>query len=166
MTHALKTLTERKPTIRLATPRQMVVERLASAAQDLSRKGRILARVEAANEALTKLVTLAYEQEEDGTLANVDPVTYRLHIPAPWGAKGWRNYGLRNWEARTLAAILRHRLDTFKVGQRPPLFVYDPTVNYWTVNMHDYTVLDHALWYLQKSPITVAEWRAHSTRQG
>ena len=42
--------------------------------------------VELLTEALHRLITLAYERDDAGWV-NVDPVTKRLLIPAPWGAQ-------------------------------------------------------------------------------
>jgi hypothetical protein len=112
------------------------------------------ARVELVNEALCRLTELAYEQDADGVWANVDSVTYRLLIPSPWGSVGYKTWNLRQHEANTLRKILQTRQPA---GKRPPLFTFDQQS--WFVNMHDYSQLGHAQWYLEKTPITLKEWR-------
>jgi hypothetical protein len=157
---------ERKPEVRGATLKGYVQQRIAHNAQELSRAGRMAARVEIANEALCRLTQLAYELDTDGELCNVDRVTYRLLIAAPFGSKGWKGWKLRRWEARALAAILRNRQANFKPGKdRPPLFVYDPLCNGWSLNIGDYDSLKAAQWWLQKEPITVKEWRQYATAE-
>jgi hypothetical protein len=159
-TFAFNILTDRKPEIRGTKPRDYVRQRLAQSAETLSRAGRAAARVEVMNEALCRFTELSYETDPDGVLVNVDPVSHRLRIPAPWGDKGWRVWGLRRWESHVLGAILRARLESFRPGKdRPPLFVYDPAVNYWSVNLEDYQTLQAAGWWLKRSPVTLKEWR-------
>jgi hypothetical protein len=155
MNYAFKVLSERKPEIRESRPREYVKQRIAESAANLSRAGVLAARVELINEALCRLAELAYELDTDGTLANVDSVTYRLLIPAPWGRSGYIRWGLRQHEATTLRAILRTRQAS---PSRPPLFTFD--AQSWYVNMYDYNTLQTAQWWLQKSPITLKEWRA------
>lgn len=116
------------------------------------------ARVEMVNEALFHLAELVYELEA-GQLVNVDTVTGRLLIPAPWGDHGWRYYGLRYREGRTLSAVLRKRQECFRPGQgRPPLFTYDEDTRAWYANLGDYGTLEAAGWWLKRSEITLAEW--------
>jgi hypothetical protein len=92
--NALDLLTT-KINIRRANPRAYVQQRVGENAQALSRAGEAAARVERLNEALCHLVEILYQADEDGALPNLDPITYRLRIPAPFGAKGWRRWGLR-----------------------------------------------------------------------
>jgi hypothetical protein len=152
--YAFNVLSERKPEVRESRPREYVRQRIADSAAALSRAGVMQARVELVNEALCRLVVLAYEADTDGTLANVDSVTYRLIIPSPWGSVGYKTWKLRQHEARALSRILQTRQ---QAGKRPPLFTFDAP--YWYANMHDYTQLGHAQWYLEKTPITLKEWR-------
>jgi hypothetical protein len=158
--YAFNLVTERKPEIRESKPREYIKQRIADSAAQLSRAGVLLARVELVNEALCRLTELVYQPDTDGAMANVDPATLRLLIPAPWGRAGCARWGLRQHEARTLGRILRQRQAAFKPGHgRPPLFVYDDVARVWTVNLGDYETLQAAQWWLQKSPITVREWR-------
>jgi hypothetical protein len=159
--NALKTVA-RKFDTRIAHPKEMVRQRLASDADRLNRAGRDLARVELVNEALSRVTELLYVV--DGAhLCNMDPVTFRLLIPAPWGGKGWRYYGLRYWEGRALRRILWERQATFKPGAvRPPLFTYDPDTWAWHLNYADYATLEAAGWYLKRAAITLKEWQGLS----
>lgn len=158
---ALKTIA-RKPDIRLSKPKEFVVQRIAESAQGWNRAGQMAARVELANEALCHLVELLYQQDTDGALANIDRVTYRIRCPAPWGASGWRVWGLRAWEAEILRKILRFRQEQWQKGQRPPLFNFDERAKTWHLNLADYPALKAAAWWLQKSAITLKEWREYA----
>lgn len=153
---------KRKPLIRRVKPREYIRQRLAEAAASLSLAGMLAARVELANEALHRLVQLLYERDTDGVLANVDPVTYRLLIPAPWGRAGWRSWGLRQHEGVTLRGVLRTRQAAWHKNQRPLLFDYNEVLRSWHINIGDYGVVEAAVWWLEKSPVTLAEWRACS----
>src|SRR5262245_11728610 len=117
--NALKIM-QRKGDVRLSSPREFVKQRIAESADKLSKAGQMAARVELMNEALHHLVHLCYQSDTDGEVANVDRVTLRLLIPAPWGSSGWKTWGLRAWEGETLRRILLARQATFKLGQKPP----------------------------------------------
>lgn len=152
----LTQIIDRKTEIRnLAQPATNVRQRIAQAAQDLSRAGTMAAHCEVANEALLALVNILYQRDEDKCPANVDRVTGRLLVPAPWGAAGWKRWGLRKWEAEVLRRILRERVE----AQRRPLFDYSETHRYWLLNMNTYNSLRLALAYLQAEPIGLVEWR-------
>jgi hypothetical protein len=153
---------ERKIDVRLSRPREYVRQRMAEAGDKLNRAGKEAARVELVNEALCRLVELVYQRDADGTLANVDSVTYRLLLPAPWGSKGWRWWGLRAWEGQVLRNLLRARQAAFRQGQRPPLFTYDRETRTWLINLEDYPSLEAAGFWLKGSAITLAEWRRYS----
>lgn len=121
--------------------------------------GVMAARVELVNESLYKLAQDLYTPDSDGVLANVDSITHRIRIAAPWGSVGWRYFGLRRWEARTLSKILRARQSAWAKGQRPPLYLYDEDSTRWHLNLHDYGSLDAAQWWLKRSAVTLKEWR-------
>jgi hypothetical protein len=153
----------RKFDVRLAHPKTAVRQRIASEADSLNRAGRDAARVELVNEALSRCTELLYVVD-GGALVNVDRVTFRLLIPAPWGSAGWKYYGLRKQgEGRALRCILWRRQATFKAGQvRPPLFTYDPDARAWYLNYGDYGTLEAAGWYLKRAAITLSEWRQYA----
>lgn len=149
----------RKFDARSAHPREFVRRRIADSADNLNRAGRDAARVEVVNEAMARLTELCYAIDA-GRLCNVDSATGRLLIPAPFGDHGWKFYGLRYREGRTLRTILWDRQDTFKPGRvRPPLYSYDADTRAWYLNIGDYATLDAAGWYLSRAEITIAEWR-------
>lgn len=155
---ALRTI-ERKGAIRFSlSPKEFVLQRMRASTDNLNRAGRLAARVEIANEAMARVAELAYVVEADW-FVNVDPVDGRLLVPVAWGDHGWRHYGLRYREGRTLRTILWQRQCAYRAGGRPPLFVYDEDTRCWAVNLGDYGSHDAAVWWLQKSPITLAEWR-------
>lgn len=146
------------------TPSQYVKQRISAAAASLSRKGMAAARVVGVNEALRHLTALCYETDSDGLLCNVDSTTHRLLIPAPWGEAGWRRWELRKWEARTLRAILLERQSRWHPGARPALFDYNHELRNWHLNLGDYPTLAAAAFWLERTPVTLAEWRSHATR--
>lgn len=158
----LKELVERVGDIRHAQPTKYVRERVQEAAQALSRAGDMQLRVELANEALMALTAILYDSDSDGKPANIDPVTWRLLIPAPWGRAGWRRWGLRAWEADTLRAVLRVRSE---MRRHTNLFDYNDPMRSWHVNVTDYPTVTAALTYLKTQPITLAEWRQHADIQ-
>ena len=158
----LKELVERVGDIRHAQPTQYVRERVQEAAQELSRAGDMQLRVELANEALMALTAILYDKDSDGKPANIDPVTWRLLIPAPWGRAGWRRWGLRAWEADTLRAVLRVRCE---MRRHTNLFDYNDPMRSWHVNVTDYPTVTAALTYLKTHPVTLTEWRQHADIQ-
>lgn len=152
---------ERKNVIRIANqPATYVKQRIAEAAKGLSLAGSAQVRCELVNESLCKLTTVLYEQDGDGTLANVEVVTERILIPVPWGSSGWKLWGLRYWEARTLAKILRVRVENRR--KLPVLFDYSAESRNWYINVDTYPTVDAALVYLQKHPVSLHEWKTYS----
>lgn len=150
---------DRKNEIRAAAlPAGMVKQRIAQAAQDLNRAGNMALHVELANEALTKFVIMLYYKDQDGGWANIDGRTHRLLVPAPWGSAGWKYWGLRNWESRILRCVMLERV---RDAKRPCLFDYNGEARIWHLNVLDYPAIEAAQHYLQRSPITLAEWRRH-----
>ena len=163
MGDAIKNLRRNLDIRRLASPRQYVRERLAENAEALSLAGVAAARVELLNEALCKLVGALYELDADGSPANVDVITMRIRIPAPWGSTGGRLWGLRHWESECLSRILRNRQASWAKGQRPPLFCYDDAARSWHLNLADYGSLQAASYWLKHSAITIAEFNKEAS---
>jgi hypothetical protein len=155
-------LLDRKQFIRLAQPDAHIKERLAEAAAELNRAGTFAARAELANEALSQLIVLVYTKDDTGAV-NVDTRTWRLLIPAPFGEAGWRRWGLRQHEARTLRRILLARQ---KEGNTEPIFIYDPECRSWLLNGHHYRSKSQALACLSAYPITAKEWRRYAEGTG
>ena len=158
----LKELVQRVGDIRHAQPTKHVRERVQEAAQALSRAGDMQLRVELANEALLAFTLILYDADSDGKLANIDPVTWRLLLPAPWGRAGWRRWGLRAWEADTLRAVVRVRSD---MQRHANLFDYNDQARTWHLSVDAYPSVNDALTYWKKHPITLAEWRQHAEIQ-
>lgn len=156
----LKEIVERVADIRHAKPSTSTRQRVQEAAQELSRAGDMQARVELANEALAAFVAILYEADTDQRAANIDPVTWRLLVPAPWGSGGWRRWGLRNWEAKTLRKILQIRCEA---RRHPSLFDYNDEALTWHLCADTYPTLADALGYLKAHPVTLAEWRPRAT---
>lgn len=155
----LTTLIERTQQIREAMPLPNVKQRLAAAAQELSKAGDNQARVEWLNESVLALTMELYATDPDGAPCNIDRATYRLLIPAPWGRAGWRKWGLRYWEADMLRRILVVRGQLQRVK---PLFDYNDMTRQWYLNYHDYPRLDLGLLYWKANPVTLKEWRTHA----
>ena len=149
-------LIDRKVTIRGASPTAHVKQRLAQAATELNRAGMLQAQCEVINEALCQFTAMLYQRDSDGVLANVDARTGRLLVPAPWGDSGWKQWGLRQWEARILRSLLLTRLQDAK---RPPLFDFNNHSRTWYLNSGDYPSLEAATHYLQRGAVKLAEWR-------
>lgn len=164
----IEQLTERVQQIRAAGPDTVIKQRVAETAQELNRAGELQKRVELANEALAALVVLLYERDADGQLANVDPKTWRLLVPAPWGNSGWRVWGMRQWESRILRWVLLDRQSSRGKGERPPLFDYNEAGRTWHLNLGDYKTLEQGLFWVKVSAIKLAEWRKYvdRTREG
>lgn len=127
---------------------------IRQAAQALSRRGVAGAKVELCNAVLLALVELLHEVDPDGVTPHVDDATGRILIPAPWGKRGYRAWGLRQAEGKALNWLLRRRCDR----QAEPLFVYDEDGRSWLLGA-PYTSKGAALAYLRQCPITLGEWR-------
>jgi hypothetical protein len=158
MMHPLEML-DRKQIVRgLTTPSAGVKQRIQAAADSLNRVGAIAAQVELANEALCKLTAMLYQPDTDNRFANIDRTTGRLLVCAPWGNQGWKRWGLRQWEAVILRRAMLYRHTSNKAV---PLFDYSTMTRSWYVNLAGYPSLENAKTYLQRYPITIAEWRHH-----
>ncbi len=106
---------------------------LRALADNLSLRLADAGTVELLTEAVHRLITLAYERDDAGWV-NVDPVTKRLLIPAPWGHAGRAVWGLYPSEADTLRAMLKTR----QRGRYAPLFTYDRSRRSWLVALSHY----------------------------
>jgi hypothetical protein len=151
---------ERAFEIRDAKPANVVRKRIGDIAAALSDRGGMAGRCELANEVIGELLALCYHIDEDGEWANLDPITYRIRKPVPWGPKGWKAWKLRKHESVALRAILHERQAMMEAAQRGygPL-VYDKDEHSWYLNLADFPTLEKALsWYTQR-PISLREWR-------
>jgi len=120
-----------------ATTLQAGRQRVGNVAATLSLRGRMKASAELCNEAVGVLIHLAWQADTDGSAANVDPVTGRLLIPAPWGDSGYRRYGLRSTEGRALRAYMMDIQQHQAAGAL--IFTYDPTTRNWYLNIYDHS---------------------------
>lgn len=155
----LQQIVERVADIRHARPSTAVRQRVQEAAQELDRAGQMQLRVELVNEALMALTTLLFNADSDRQPANIDRVTWRLLVPAPWGGSGWRKWGLRYYEGEVLRNIMHTRSANTK---HRALYDYNETSRTWHLALDNYPGVDAAMAYLQKAPVTLNEWRKHS----
>ena len=154
---------ERIPGIRQAElPGHYIKQRLAKTAQELSLRGEAQAHCEIVNEALCRVTQLLYEADTDGTFANVDHKTYRILIPLAWGSDGFKMWGIRQWEADVLRAILIDR--SAQNSKRPALYDFSPVSRRWFLNVSDYGSYDLAQRFLQREAVTLATWRLFSAQ--
>lgn len=142
----------RKETISKADPQRHTA--ISRAAQALSLRNVDQATTELLNEALARLVLLAYERDETGALCNVDGATGKVLIPLPWGRAGYQKWGLSASEADTMRAIMFTRQ---RVGV--PLFFFDRSRRAWFVNLEDYPDGKVVLTQLKEWEIGVEEYR-------
>lgn len=129
---------------------------MRQAAETLSRRNVAQAKAELLNEALWAAVALCYEKDDAGSLCNVDPVSGRLLVPAPWGRAGHRRWGLRYLESVLLRAILK---GWQQAKVEPPVLVYDPLSRGWHLNLFDYPSHRRAQHWLEMHPIRASDWR-------
>ena len=92
----LTVTTERKQKLSIAAPKRHTG--LRAVAESLSLRNVDGAVCELMNEALARLVLLAYEQDAGG-FCNMDEATGKLLIPLPWGRNGAAQWGMRPQEA-------------------------------------------------------------------
>ena len=144
---------ERKAALSTAQPERYMG--LRAAAESLSLRNVDGATCELLNEALGRLVVLAYEQDAGGTFCNVDAATGKLLIPLPWGSNGGQRWGLRPSEAN----VLRYILFAWQ-SEAQPLFEYDRMRRAWFVNLTAYANYHMAKGWLKRHQVTIAVLRA------
>jgi hypothetical protein len=138
---------------------------LRHAAEALSRRNVDAATVELFMEAVQRLTLLAYERDADG-YCNIDGITGRLLIPAPWGRSGHKRWGITPSESVVLREMIQQRQMGRNAGA-PGLWVYDHSQRTCRLNLYDFDTLADGQRYWQKWPLTVAELRqARSARLG
>ena len=125
-------------------------------AQSLSRRNADAAVCELMNEALQRVVDLAFE-EDTGGLINIDNVTGRILFPLPWGRKGYRQWGMRPLEARIMRTILVGWIEVPR--GMPPLFMYEAASRNWRINLVDYPDRRAASRWLPRHTVRVSEYR-------
>lgn len=150
---------ERKTEISHAAPERFTA--LRSAAASLSRRNVDLATVELMNEALSRLVMLLYETDSGG-MVNVDSLTGKLLIPAPFGKNGHKQWGLKPSEAN----LLRHILFGWQ-EQPPALLYYEWTRHSWFLDLAQFGSVGIAKAWLRSHQISVNLYRtARANRLG
>jgi hypothetical protein len=127
---------------------------LRQAAETLSLRNVDQSVCELMNEALARLVVLAYEQDSGG-FCNIDRATGKLLIPLPFGRLGHARWGVRPIEAVILRQIL---FDWQRAGSS--LFLYDKSRRAWFVNIRTFTDALAANRWLTQHQIDVATYRA------
>ncbi len=156
-------VTDRKPVIRIAHPDPHTPGRLAAVAQDLTRRGYARARAEILSEALCAYTALCYEEDTCPGTCNVDAVDGRLLLPAPWGSKGHRLWGLRRTEADVLRAVLLTWAEPAH-GEPLPLFMYSPVTRSWYLNVDDYPTHEVASTFLHHRSVTARLFKRYLQR--
>lgn len=145
----------RKAELSNVTPERYTT--IQRAAATLSRRNADAAIVELFSEAMQRLTLLAYERDGDG-YCNIDPVTWRVLIPAPWGRAGHRRWGMTRTESDVLREMVQCR--QLQTGDRPPgLWLYDRARRSWRLNLFDYDEGVDGQRYWQRWPLTVPELR-------
>jgi hypothetical protein len=154
---------QRKAAISTAAPERHTA--IARAADNLSRRNADAAIVELYMEAMQRLTLLAYEQDEAGYV-NIDAVTWRLLLPAPWGRAGHRRWAITRTESEVLREMIQTR--QAQTDHRPPgLWLYDRARRCWTLNLFDFDVVADGQTYWRRWPISILEYRqARSRRVG
>lgn len=153
------TIVTRKEAIAQAAPARHTA--LRKAAEDLSRRNVDAAIVELFMEAMQRLTLLAYEQDGHG-YCNIDPVTGKLLIPAPWGRAGYRRWGITPSESVVLREMVQRR-QMGRDGRAPGLWLYDASRRSWRLNLFDFDTLRDGQAYWQRWPLTVVEYRQART---
>lgn len=149
----LETFVTRKDEI-IATALRAGRQRAMSTAHELSRGGSMAAAAELVNQAVTKLIELAYERDETG-LCNVDAAGVFVRFPVPWG-RSYMRYGLRSTEAAVLRLHINKLMST---ANPPPLWTYDEVTRRWGVNLWDYPKLSQALAYWKRVEISARDYK-------
>jgi hypothetical protein len=146
---------QRKAAISTAAPERHSA--LRQAAETLNRRNADAAIVELFSEAMQRLTLLAYERDEAG-YCNIDPITWRLLLPAPFGRAGHKRWGITRAESDVLRDMLRER--QAQTDHRPPgLWLYDRTRRCWRLNLFDFDTPADGQAYWQRWPLSVGELR-------
>lgn len=136
---------------------------LRKATDQLSLRNADAAIVELLNEAMQRLTLLAYEQDADG-YCNIDGVTGKLLIPAPWGKSGYKRWALRPTESIVLREMVQQR-QIGRNGRGPGLWLYDGSRRCWRLNLYDYDALADGQNYWQRWGLGVGEYRQATSRR-
>lgn len=130
-------------------------QRLAESAQEISRAGELQLHLDACVAATVAFTNVLFAIDNDGVAANIDRQTGRILIPAPWGASGWKRWGLRQWEAKCYRRLLLNRVTRRRGGA----FDYDTHSRQWFIDIYAYTDAEKVLKWLKQDEPSLREWR-------
>lgn len=147
----LKTVARKEGIAHAEPPRHQA---LRAAAESLSLRNVDQAICELFNEAIARMTLLAYEQDAGG-FCNIDAVTGKLLIAAPWGRNGQTKWGIRPQEANILRQVL---FDWQYPG--PTLWLYDRVRRAWFLNLYDFADYETARKWLARHQVTIEVYRA------
>lgn len=155
----LETFHSRRDSVRASGRIQKAAQqRVKVVAGELSTSAKWAMRAEIINEAISAIVTLAYEERE-GRPVNVDERTGDMLISVPWSSRGYRRYGLRRTERDVLAHYIARLSHAASKGERlPPLFVFDEASRRWFLNRPDYPDIISAGMWLKESEMSPSTW--------
>lgn len=158
--HIVRTIARKEGISHADPPRHSA---LRAAAEQLSLRNVDAAVVELFMEAMQRLTLLAYERDADG-YCNIDPVTWRLLIPAPFGRAGHKRWGITPSEAVVLREMVQCR--QIATGDRAPgLWLYDASRRAWRLDLFNFDVLADGQRYWQRWPFSVQEYREARRRR-
>jgi len=146
-------ITERRIAVQDSKIRGGIAARMGKFARKVNKGADTAARVMLVNEALHTFVDQLYLYEA-GRFVYIDPVTWQILTPCPWGSKGWKASGLRRQEARILSKVL---IDRDK-SRDNALFNYNGLANTWHLDLQLYPGWFRAKAYLDSYPIKIDEW--------
>lgn len=132
--------------------------RAADVSVSMSRAGAMGAAAARCNEAVHRLIVLAYEvDDQTGDLANVDAVTGVFErFPVPWSGRNYQRWGLQRTEQAVLALHVRKLHESATVA---PLWTYDELTRRWGVNVWDYPSAAAAAAYWKRCELSAKDYQ-------
>ena len=150
----VRSFSERLPDITGATLRAGR-RRASDTSATLTRRGAMKAAAELANNAVAKLLEIAYQVDDTGIHCNID-ADGKLLVAVPWG-RHYQRYGLRANESAVLALHVRRLYEQPPV---PPLFVYDDSMRSWFINVFDYGTYAAGIAYWRRAQLGSGDYLA------
>ena len=132
----------------------LLKKQLQKVADDVSNSVRVGNKILFFNELLSALTNIMYEKQNN-RFVNLDEISFRILIPVPWGASGYKLWHLKQWESEILRSILFLRMDNRLV---PPLYLYADEQRRWVMNIIDYPTLVDAFRYVKTYQINITEY--------
>jgi hypothetical protein len=161
VTNSIVTTLSRKPQVGQSSPARYSAIR--QAAESLSLRNADQSVIELYMETLMRLASLCYEMDDNG-YCNIDTVTSKLLIPAPWGRKGFSRWLLTPSESIVLREMVQQR----QVGRRgmgEGVWLYDAARRCWRLNSTVYKSVADAQQYLERWPLSITEYRLARSRR-